>query len=69
MTMHTEEQSRRFQIPLGKGRFRKASFSWRICVDSGSHRRNKAALLNFLRGVDWVLVENWKNCKQILFPR
>ena len=56
--MHTEEQSRRFQIPLGKGRFRKASFSWRICVGSGSHRRNKAAFLNFLRGVDWVLVEN-----------
>lgn len=45
--MHTEEQSRRFQIPLGKGRFRNASFSWRICVDSGSRRRNKAAFFKF----------------------
>lgn len=44
--MHTEEQSRRFQIPLDKGRLQKASFSWRICVDSGSHRRHKAAFLS-----------------------
>jgi len=45
----TKTQSRRFKFLRFKERFRKASFSWRICVDGRPNRTIKATFFRFFR--------------------
>ena len=52
-SLHTETQSRRFQIFLVEERFWKAAFSWRISVDGRPNRKKKDAFSHFF-SVVWI---------------